>query len=314
MWPRVTRSAVAWVECAGKRPDTVSLVGGIRRRLARYTGSALHKETRIITADAPTLVYWEDVWRHRDLIVFLAWRDILVRYKQTVVGVAWAVLRPVATLLVYTFVFGNIAQLPSNGLPYALVVLTGLLPWQLFSFVLSAASESLIANAPLVSKVYFPRIVIPISAIGVCVFDYLISFGLLFLLVAWFGVPLGWPILLIPVVTVVAVLAGLGIGLLVAAFNAHYRDFRHVMPIVLQLGAFISPVGYLTSLLPTKWQFVYALNPVVGIVDAFRWCILGTSDVIFSPSILVTIVFTIATLWYGLVVFHRMESTFADVI
>ena len=272
------------------------------------------KETRIITADAPTFAYWGDVWRHRDLIAFLALRDILVRYKQTVVGVAWAVLRPLATLLVYTFVFGKIAQLPSNGLPYALVVFTGLLPWQLFSLVFGAVSESLVANAPLVSKVYFPRIVIPISAIGVCLFDYLISFCLLLLLGAWLGMPLGWKMTLIPLVTILALLAALGIGLLAAAFNAHYRDFRHVLPIVLQLGAFISPVGYLTSVLPEKWQLVYALNPVVGIIDAFRWCLLGTSDVIFPPSILVTLVFTAVTLWCGVVVFHRRESTFADVI
>jgi len=274
----------------------------------------LLKETKVITADAPTTAYWGEVWRHRDLIAFLAWRDILVRYKQTIVGVAWAVLRPLATLLVYTFVFGRIAQLPSNGLPYALVVFTGLLPWQLFSLVFGAVSESLVTNATLVSKVYFPRVVIPISAIGVCLFDYLISCGLFLLLVVWLGVPLGWQIVLIPFVTILAVLSALGIGLLAAAFNAHYRDFRHVLPIVLQLGAFLSPVGYLTSVLPAKWQFIYALNPVVGIIDAYRWCVLGTSDVIFPPSILVTIVFTAGTLWYGLLVFHRMESTFADVI
>lgn len=254
------------------------------------------------------------MWRHRDLIAFLAWRDILVRYKQTVVGVAWAVLRPLVTLFVYTVVFGKIAQLPSNGLPYTLVVFTGLLPWQLFSLVFGAASDSLVANAPLVSKVYFPRLVIPISAIGVCVFDYLISCCLLFLLVLWLGVPLGWQIVFLPVVTVVAVLAGLGVGLLAAAFNAHFRDFRHVLPIALQLGAFISPVGYLTSVLPAKWQFLYALNPVVGIIDAFRWCVLGAGEVVYLPSILVTIVFVIATMWYGLVIFRRMESTFADVI
>lgn len=272
------------------------------------------KETKVITADARPIAYWRDVWRHRDLIAFLAWRDILVRYKQTVVGVAWAIVRPLVTLLVYTVVFGNIAQLPSHGLPYPIVVFTGLLPWQLFSLVFAAASESLVANAPLVSKVYFPRLVIPISAIGVCIFDYLISCSLLLLLILWYGVALGPQIILVPVVTLVAVLAGLGIGLLAAAFNAHYRDFRHVLPIVLQLGAFISPVGYLTSILPAQWRLLYALNPVVGIIDAFRWCALGASDMIYPPSIVVTVVFTIATLWYGLVVFHRMESTFADVI
>jgi homopolymeric O-antigen transport system permease protein len=274
----------------------------------------LVKEAKLITADGRAIAYWGDVWRHRDLIKFLAWRDILVRYKQTAVGVAWAVLRPLVTLVVYTLVFGRIAQLPSNGLPYTLVVFTGLLPWQLFALVLGAVSESLVTNAALVSKVYFPRIVIPISAIGVCVFDCLISCVLLVLLVVWLGHPLGWQFVLLPLVAMLAALAGLGIGLLAAALNAHYRDFRHVLPIILQLGAFISPVGYLTSLLPEKWQFVYALNPVVGIIDAFRWCVFGTGDVIFPPSVLVTIAFTIVTLWYGLVVFRRMESTFADVI
>jgi lipopolysaccharide transport system permease protein len=272
------------------------------------------KQTTIITPGSGSGTYWQDVWRHRELIAFLAWRDLLVRYKQTVIGIAWTILKPLATMLVYTFVFGRIAQLPSHGVPYTLLVLTGLLPWQLFSIVFSVSSESLIANAHLVSKVYFPRIIIPFSSIAVCIIDHLISFVLIFAMMAWYGVPLGPQILLLPFVTVLAALTALGIGLIAAALNAHYRDFRQLIPILLQLGVFVCPVGYATSLLPEKWQFIYALNPVVGIIDAFRWCILGKTELIFPPSILVTIVFTVVTLFYGIRVFRRLESTFADVM
>ena len=272
------------------------------------------KPTTLITPSSHSENYWRDVWQHRELIGFLAWRDLLVRYKQTVVGIAWTVLKPFATLLVYTFVFGIIAQLPSSGVPYVLIVLTGLLPWQLFSIVFSVVSESLVANAHLVSKVYFPRMIIPLSSIAVCIVDHLVSFVLIVALLAWYGIMPGLQIVLLPLVTMLAALTALGIGLIAGALNVRYRDLRQVIPLLLQLGAFLSPVGYATGILPPLWQLVYALNPVVGIIDAFRWCILGKTELIWPPSILVTIAFAIATLLYGVRIFRRYEDTFADVM
>ena len=272
------------------------------------------KLTTVISSRSQPAHYWLDVWRHRELIGFLAWRDLLVRYKQTVIGIAWTVLKPLATLLVYTVVFGQIARLPSSGLPYVLVVLTGLLPWQLFSIVFTSASECLIANAHLVAKVYFPRIIIPLSSIIVCIVDHLVSLVLVVVLLAWYGIVPGWQILLLPLITVLAALTALGVGLIAASLNAHYRDFRQLIPLALQLGVFASPVGYATGILPPKWQLLYSLNPVVGIIDSFRWCILNRTDLIFPPSVLVTIAFAVASLLYGVRIFRRYEDTFADVM
>ncbi len=272
------------------------------------------KPITIITPSSQSDHYWGDVWRHRELIAFLAWRDLLVRYKQTVVGIAWTVLKPLATILVYTFVFGYIAQLPSHGVPYVLLVLTGLLPWQLFSVVFAVTSESLMSNAHLVSKVYFPRIIIPISSIAVCIVDHLVSFALIGILLVWYGVMPGLQIVLLPLVTVLAALTALGVGLIAASLNTHFRDFRQLIPLMLQLGVFVSPVAYATGILSPKWQMLFALNPVVGIIDAFRWCILGRSEMIFAPSVLVSIVFTAFTLLFGIRLFRRLEDTFADVM
>lgn len=272
------------------------------------------KPITIITPSSQSDHYWGDVWRHRELIAFLAWRDLLVRYKQTVVGIAWTVLKPLTTILVYTFVFGYIAQLPSHGVPYVLLVLTGLLPWQLFSVVFAVTSESLMSNAHLVSKVYFPRIIIPISSIAVCIVDHLVSFALIGILLVWYGVMPGLQIVLLPLVTVLAALTALGVGLIAASLNTHFRDFRQLIPLMLQLGVFVSPVAYATGILSPKWQMLFALNPVVGIIDAFRWCILGRSEMIFAPSVLVSIVFTAFTLLFGIRLFRRLEDTFADVM
>ncbi|MCU4181248.1 ABC transporter permease [Bosea sp. BH3] len=274
----------------------------------------MSKELTVISAERQDGTYWRDIWRERELFYFLAWRDLLVRYKQTIIGVAWTVLRPLASILVYTFVFGILAQLPSEGVPYTLVVLTGLLPWQLFSLVLIVSSDSLLANAHLVQKIYFPRLVIPLSSVVVCVVDHLIAFLLVFGLMLWFGL---WPkpqFLLLPFVTLLAVACALGLGLIAAALNTRYRDLRQLIPIVLQVGVFICPVAYLTSLVSPKWQMVYALNPMVGIIDAFRWCILGRTDIIYPPSILVSIVFAVASVAVGIKVFRKMEDSFPDMM
>lgn len=276
--------------------------------------TALPKKLIIITPERRDENYWRDLWREREMFYFLAWRDLLVRYKQTIIGVAWTVLRPLASILVYTFVFGILAQLPSEGVPYTLVVLTGLLPWQLFSLVMIVSSDSLLANSHLVQKVYFPRLIIPLSSIVVCVVDHLVSFILVFGLMLWFGV---WPkpqFLLLPFVTLLAVACAFGIGLIAAALNTRFRDLRQLIPIILQVGVFICPVAYLTSLLSPKWQMVYALNPMVGIIDAFRWCILGRTDIIYPPSILVSIVFAGVSLYFGIKIFRSMEESFSDMM
>ncbi|MGO4735535.1 ABC transporter permease [Bosea sp. 2KB_26] len=270
------------------------------------------KDTIIITAESQDGNYWRDLWRERELLAFLAWRDLLVRYKQTFVGIAWTVLKPLAVILVYTFVFGVLAQLPSHGVPYTLIVLTGLLPWQLFSTVMLVSSDSLLSNAHLVQKVYFPRIIIPVSSIVVCIVDHLVSFLIIFLMLAWFGVAPGWQFLLLPFVTFLAVCCALGLGLIAAALNVRYRDVRQLLPILLQIGVFVCPVGYATSLVSERWQWLYALNPVVGIIDAFRWCVLGKTELIFPPSILVSIVFAVVSLAVGVRVFRRAEPSFAD--
>lgn len=272
------------------------------------------KHVTVITPERREDNYWVDVWRERELLYFLAWRDLLVRYKQTFIGVTWTVLRPLATILVYTLVFGILAQLPSLGVPYTLIVLTGLLPWQLFSLVLIVSSESIMANSQLVQKVYFPRLIIPLSSIVVCIVDHLVAFLLVFLLMAWFGLAPGPQFLLLPFVTLLAVACAFGLGLMAAALNTRYRDLRQLIPIVLQVGVFICPVAYATSLISPKWQWLYALNPLVGVIDAFRWCILAKPELIYPPSILVSIAFAIVSVIIGIRVFRRFEPTFTDVL
>jgi len=274
----------------------------------------LSKDVVVITAGRQKEDYWRNIWRERELLVFLAWRDLLVRYKQTVVGVAWTVLRPLATILVYTFVFHILAQLPSFGVPYTLIVLTGLLPWQLFSLVLIVSSESLLANGNLVQKVYFPRLVIPLSSIVVCIVDFLVAFLLIFPMMIWFGTPLGWQLLLLPFVTLLAVASAFGLGLMAAALNTHYRDLRQLIPIVLQIGVFLCPVAYATSLVTGHWRWLFSLNPMVGVIDAFRWCVLGREDMIFPPSIIVSLLFSAVSLAIGIYVFRRLEASFSDVM
>jgi lipopolysaccharide transport system permease protein len=274
----------------------------------------LPKEVVIITPGRQEEGYWRNIWRERELLAFLAWRDLLVRYKQTVVGVAWTVIRPLATIVVYTFVFHILAQLPSFGVPYTLIVLTGLLPWQLFSLVLIVSSESLLANGNLVQKVYFPRLVIPLSSIVVCIVDFLIAFLLIFPMMIWFGTPIGWQLLLLPFVTLLAVACAFGIGLMAAALNTHYRDLRQLIPIVLQIGVFLCPVAYATSLVSGRWRWLFSLNPMVGVIDAFRWCVIGRSDMVYPPSIIVSLLFAVVSLMIGIYVFRRLESSFTDVM
>ena len=258
--------------------------------------------------------YWTDLWRHREMLFFLAWRDILVRYKQTLVGVSWVVIRPFLTMMVFTVVFGRIANLPSNGLPYPLLVFTGMLPWFFFSSALTECSNSLVGNANLLSKVYFPRLIVPVATILVCLVDYLVSTLLLIGMLAWYQHWPDWRILFLPVFSLCTAMAAFGLGLWAAALNVRYRDFRHLIPFVLQLGIYISPVGYATSLIPEKWRALYWLNPMVGIIDGFRWSVLGQEAAVYWPSVGLAVLACVGLLWSGLWYFRRYESTFADVI
>jgi len=258
--------------------------------------------------------YWKDLWNYRELFYFLAWRDLLVRYKQTVIGVAWAVLRPLLTMLALTLVFGKLAKLPSDGVPYPLLVFAALLPWQFFASSFSEAGNSLISNSNMISKVYFPRMTIPASSIIVSLVDFLISLVLLALLMLWYGFVPGWRILILPLFTIIAVAASLGGGLWIAALNVKYRDFRYVIPFVVQFGLYVSPVGFSSNIVPESWRFVYSLNPMVGVIDGFRWAILGGESNLYLPGFLASIVTVIILLATGYMYFRKTEKIFADVI
>jgi lipopolysaccharide transport system permease protein len=257
--------------------------------------------------------YWRDLWRYRELFYFLAWRDILVRYKQTVVGGAWAVVRPLATLVIFTVIFGRIAKMPSEGVPYPLLVGAAMLPWQFFSNALSESSVSLVTNANLISKVYFPRLVVPASSVIVSLIDFLISFAILIGLFVWFRYLPSWQIVTLPVFMVLAFLAALGPGLIITALNVQYRDFRYIIPFIVQFGLYVSPVGFSSSVIPGKWRLLYSLNPMVGVIDGFRWAICGTAS-LYWPGFLLSTGLAIVLLWFGIYYFRKMERTFADVI
>jgi lipopolysaccharide transport system permease protein len=259
--------------------------------------------------------YWLDLWRYRELFYFLAWRDILVRYKQTVIGIAWAVVRPLLTTVVFTMVFSRIAKLSApNAVPYALLVMSAMLPWQFFSTSMSEASNSLIGNSNLISKVYFPRMVVPAGAVITSLVDFLITLGLVSLMMAWYHYAPDWRLFLLPAFTVLAFGASFGIGLWLCALNVEYRDFRYIVPFIVQFGLYVSPVGFSSSLVPEKWRLIYSLNPMVGVIDGFRWCLLrGESPV--NPSFLFASVFVTAALCAsGIAYFRKMERTFADII
>ena len=259
--------------------------------------------------------YWTDLWRYRELFLILAWRDIAVRYKQTVIGIAWAVVRPFLTMVVFTVIFGRIARLPSDGfVPYPVMVFAGMLPWFLFSTILSEASNSLVVNAPLVGKVYFPRLIIPSAAAVVAVVDFAINFAIFALLLVWYSFLPDWKILFLPVFVVMAVLASLGPALLLTALNVKYRDFRYIIPFIVQFGLYVSPVGFSSTVVPEQWRFWYSLNPVVGVIDGFRWCLLGGESALYLPGFLASFAAVAFFLWLGIAYFRKTERSFADLI
>jgi len=259
--------------------------------------------------------YWRDLWRYRELFFVLAWRDVAVRYKQTIIGLAWALLQPFFTMVVFTVIFGKLAQMPTEGdAPYALLVYAGLLPWQFFASALSSASNSLIGNANLISKVYFPRLIVPTAAVVTSFIDFLISFGILVLVMLWYQFWPGWQILTLPFFVLMAFLASLGPGLWITSLNVKYRDFRYVIPFIVSMGLYVSPVGFSSSVIPEQWRLLYALNPMVGVIDGFRWAILGGGASLYWPGFILSWGLIAFFLWLGIRQFRRMEKSFADLI
>jgi lipopolysaccharide transport system permease protein len=268
----------------------------------------------IIEAGRTEKQYWQDLWRYRELFYLLAWRDILVRYKQTAIGIVWALIRPFLTMVVFTVVFGQLAKLPSEGAPYPILVFSAMLPWQFFSNSLSECSNSLITNANLLSKVYFPRLVVPTSAVVVSFVDFMISGMILLALMAWYNFIPTWRILTLPLFIAVAFAASIGAGLWLASLNVQYRDFRFIVPFIVQFGLYISPVGFSSSIVPEQWRFIYSLNPMVGVIDGFRWAILGGNSQLYLPGFILSMALVFLLLVSGIWYFRKMERTFADVI
>jgi lipopolysaccharide transport system permease protein len=268
--------------------------------------------------------YWRDLWRYRELFIILAWRDVTVRYKQTVIGVAWAVIRPLLTTIVFTVVFSKIAKVPPPaGVPYALLVMAANLPWQFFATAMSEASNSLISNSNLISKIYFPRLIVPAGSVITSFVDFLITLGLMALLMVWYQFLPDWRLLLLPAFMLLACGASFGIGLWLCALNVEYRDFRYIVPFIVQFGFFLSPVGYSTDRVPAHWlwhgfdipaRLIYSLNPMVGVIDGFRWCLLRGQSPLDPSTLLVSAILTFALCASGIWYFRKMEKTFADVI
>ena len=269
----------------------------------------------VLEAGRTDLLYWQDLWRYRELFFILAWRDVAVRYKQTVIGVAWAFVRPFMTMVVFTVVFGKIAKLPTEGdAPYAIMVFAGLLPWTLFASILTDASTSIVGSFSLISKVYFPRLIVPLSTVLVAVIDFAVSLSILAGLMVWYGVMPEWQILLLPVFVLLTLLCSIGPALWAAAILVKYRDFRFIVPFVTQIGLYISPVGFSGKIVPEQWSLLYSLNPMVGIIDGFRWCILGGDSPLDGPGFAIGVGVILVLLWWGIRSFRRSERAFADLI
>jgi lipopolysaccharide transport system permease protein len=274
----------------------------------RTTGHKL-----IIEAGRVEKNYWKDLWRYRELFYFFAWRDILVRYKQTEIGIAWSVIRPFLTMIVFTIVFGKLAKLPSEGAPYPIMVYAAMLPWQFFANSMTEASNSLIDNANMLTKIYFPRLVVPASSVIVSLVDFFISCAILGLLMIWYGFVPSWRLVALPLFLALAFATSFGFSLWLAALNVRYRDFRYVVPFIVQFGLYVSPVGFTSRIVPEKWRLLYSMNPMVGVIDGFRWAILGGTR-IFWPGFLIAAVLTAIIVITGFRYFRKTERVLADVI
>jgi len=258
--------------------------------------------------------YWRDLWRYRELFFFLAWRDLLVRYKQTVVGVSWSIIRPLFTMVILTVVFGKLSKMPSGGSPYPLLVLCGMLPWNLFSTAISDSGNSMVANSNLISKIYFPRLIIGVSSVITSFVDFLISALLMVGLMSWYRFVPPVSALLLPLFILLAFSASVGIGLWIAALMVKYRDLRFIVPFIVQFGLYLSPVGFQSSIVPDRFRLLYSLNPMVGIIDGFRWSLLGAQNSLYLPALTISVIEVAAILISGVLYFRRTERTFADVI
>lgn len=257
--------------------------------------------------------YWRDLWRYRELMYFLAWRDLAVRYKQTVIGVAWALVRPAITMLVFV-AFRRLVDVPGSDVPEPILVFAAVLPWQFFSSALAEASQSLIGNTALIAKVYFPRLLIPMATVLTSFVDFLITLGMLALLMLWYGMAPGWPLLALPFFTALAAALALGLGFFLAALNVKYRDFRYVVPFMIQVGLFVSPIAFTTERMPAQWKTLYMMNPLVGIIDGFRWSVLGDRLPVEPVAVLISTIVALAAMASGVWYFRSVERSFADVI
>jgi len=258
--------------------------------------------------------FWRDLWRYRELFVFLTWRDVLARYKQTTIGVAWSLVKPVLTMVAFTLVFGRLAGLSAGDAPYPLMVYAALLPWQFFAASLTDSGLSLVNNAHLVTKVYFPRLVVPVSAMAVGLVDFFVSLCVYAALMLLFRSIPDWRVVTVPLFLLLAIAASLGIGFWLSALMVKYRDFRHILPFLVQIGLYVSPVGFRSEIVPERWRLIYSLNPMVGVIDGFRWALLGGKTPLYLPGVALSVVLTLLVLWGGLRYFRFTEQTFADVI
>lgn len=257
--------------------------------------------------------YWRDLWRYRELLYFLAWRDILVRYKQTLIGIAWAVIRPIITMCVLTFIFGKLAKMTSGGAPYPIFVFCGMLPWQFFSAAFTESGNSLVSNSGMISKVYFPRLVIPLGSVITSLVDFIISAILLMIMMVYYGLKPSASILTLPVFVILAFGAAIGVGLWVSALSVKYRDFRFIVPFIVQFGLYVSPVGFSSNVVSRNWHLLYSINPMVGVIDGFRWSILGNETMEWF-SLLISVMGILIIVISGFCYFRSTERTFADVI
>jgi lipopolysaccharide transport system permease protein len=269
---------------------------------------------QIIEAQTIAKDYWKNLWKRRELLYYLARRDLIVRYKQTFVGVAWVVIKPFLTMVVFTVIFGQLANMDSKGLPYAFIVYAGVLPWFLFASLLATTSDCLLANSGMLTKVYFPRLIFPINIFIVSMVDFVVSFSLLVAMMIWYQIAPSWQIIFFPVFILMTAAFALGLGMIAATLNVKYRDFQQLIPFILQLGIYLSPVGYLNAIVPRKWEVIYALNPMAGIINGFRWCLAPDVMPLYGPGVILAAVVSITSLIIGIKVFRAAENSFADTI
>lgn len=275
----------------------------------------LASQRLVIEAGRAEAQYWRDLWAYRELFAVLAWRDVAVRYKQTVIGIAWALIQPLLTMVVLTVIFGRVADLPSDGAaPYAIMVFVALLPWQLFATSMTQASNSVVNNSALVGKVYFPRLIVPCASAVVALVDFAIGLCILALLMLVYGFFPDWRVLFLPLFLLLAIATVMGPALWFSALNVKYRDFRYIVPFIVQFGLYVSPVGFSSSNIPEEWRFLYGLNPMVGVIDGFRWCLLGGEATLHLPSFLLSLGLTALLLLIGIRAFRKTERTFADLL